>query len=298
MAKLFNKLTIQDGFSDTEQVIANYILTYPKDIISESIDNIARKTYTSPATVVRFSKKLGYSGFTDLKIKVASEINLFTTVEKYVEADIPILPESTTETIVNTFYNLSTRSLKEVSEMIDPTSIDEVASLIHNAASITLLGVGPSHLVAMDLHYKLRRLGYNSVCESNIGFDVQYGKRAPGNHVALVVSSFANSPQTRDWIRRLNELGRKTVLITTNKDSSLLKLVDCSIVADLSENQVLKVGAFSSRISLTYVLDCIYGVLFNMDYSSNIDILYDISDRLGPKDKIDFDLLKLIDKNL
>jgi DNA-binding MurR/RpiR family transcriptional regulator len=40
-----------------------------------------------------------------------------------------------------------------------------------------------------------------------------------------------------------------------------------------SSESRFKMGSFSSRTSMLYVLDCLYGILFSLDYDKNMDNL-------------------------
>ena len=40
-----------------------------------------------------------------------------------------------------------------------------------------------------------------------------------------------------------------------------------------SSESRFKMGSFSSRTSMCYVLDCLYGILFSLDYEQNMDNL-------------------------
>lgn len=293
---LVKSLKNQTNFNDTEKIIANYIVDYPKDFIFESIDTIAKKTFTSTATIVRFSKKMGFCGFTDLKIKVASELSTFERFEELIEADMPFLPNSSIETIVETFYKLPSQVLKESFSKMDQQKLLEAAMMLQEADSITLLGSGSSQLIVSNLYYNLRRIGMNVTDNHMVGFQVMYKKRKQKNEVALIVSNFGTSKQVKDWVYELKSLGVKIILITTNQDSPFVKVADCSIVINLNENQVWKMGSFVSRTALTYALDCIYAILFNMDYMENVKSLYDTSERLGFNDAIDSEYLDLFTK--
>lgn len=49
-----------------EKKIADWILSYPKEIISLSISDFADKCKSSEATIVRFSRRLGLKGYGNL----------------------------------------------------------------------------------------------------------------------------------------------------------------------------------------------------------------------------------------
>ncbi|MCW6528880.1 MurR/RpiR family transcriptional regulator [Sphingomonas sp. MMSM20] len=56
-----------DAFSPAERIIANFILTNRGGIAFETANSIAEKLQVSPVTVGRFSRKMGYRHFKDLK---------------------------------------------------------------------------------------------------------------------------------------------------------------------------------------------------------------------------------------
>ena len=56
-----------------EKQIADWIMENPGKIISLSIIELAEQCKCGEATIVRFSKRLGLSGYQELKISLASE---------------------------------------------------------------------------------------------------------------------------------------------------------------------------------------------------------------------------------
>lgn len=278
---ILNKLKDYSNMSDSEVAIANYIMAYPREVVSESIERFAEITFSSPSTIVRFCKKLGFKGFTDFKIKLASEMGSFDIYDERVEVDMPILPGSDTDTILKAFYNLSIQTLKSTFENIDRASMEEAAKLLHTADSISIMGVGPSLMIAGDLHYKMRRLGYNTELDPLLGYQHPFAKKGANNEVVFIVSSYANSHQIKKWIVGYNRLGIKIILVTGNANSPFIKLTSATVVMDINERRVGKMGAFASRIALTYAVDCIYALMFNMDYAQNVKALYDDSIRVN-----------------
>ncbi len=54
-----------DSYTATEKLIAEYILE--NDILQDSAQALGEKTNTSAAAIIRFSKKIGFKGFSDLR---------------------------------------------------------------------------------------------------------------------------------------------------------------------------------------------------------------------------------------
>lgn len=62
----FNKLTTGKNLTGLEENILEYVIENINEIQNMGVRDVAKATYTSPASVIRLSKKLGYTGFTDM----------------------------------------------------------------------------------------------------------------------------------------------------------------------------------------------------------------------------------------
>ena len=64
------QLEFELDFTQSEKEISEYILNHGDAILNMSIKELAKKTYTSPATIVRLCQKLNYKGYNDFKIEL------------------------------------------------------------------------------------------------------------------------------------------------------------------------------------------------------------------------------------
>lgn len=60
-------------YTDTEKRIAEYILENKDEVVNFSSQHFAKEINSSAAAIVRFSKKIGYNGFTHLKVELARD---------------------------------------------------------------------------------------------------------------------------------------------------------------------------------------------------------------------------------
>ena len=72
---IIEKLTSKENMSDTEIAIADFIIFIGKNINKSSTRSIAEATYTSPTTIIRFCKKMGFSGFDEFKNEYIKELD-------------------------------------------------------------------------------------------------------------------------------------------------------------------------------------------------------------------------------
>ena len=59
--------------TETEHTVITFLNAHVEDIMRMSITDVAEATYSSPATVSRTIKKCGFSGFAELRYRVARE---------------------------------------------------------------------------------------------------------------------------------------------------------------------------------------------------------------------------------
>ena len=73
----------------SEKRIADYVLKNPEKLISLSISELADLSGSSEATITRFSRRLGLSGFQQLKISMAGTSGDRDVNEKISADDTP-----------------------------------------------------------------------------------------------------------------------------------------------------------------------------------------------------------------
>ncbi|GMG64414.1 MurR/RpiR family transcriptional regulator GlvR [Tetragenococcus halophilus] len=73
--RLEERINQVSSFSNIEYVLLEYIISAKSKIIYMQATELASNTYTSPASITRLSKKLGFSGFNEFKFFLKQEVN-------------------------------------------------------------------------------------------------------------------------------------------------------------------------------------------------------------------------------
>ena len=73
---IMTQLEFELEFSQSEKQIAKYILNHGEEVLSMSVKELAKETYTSPATIVRLCKKIGLDGYNDFKSNILPNYNM------------------------------------------------------------------------------------------------------------------------------------------------------------------------------------------------------------------------------
>lgn len=96
---LIEKLEQGENFTNNEREVARYILENPDKVPGMSSEELARASFTSKATVVRLSQKLGLTGYQELRLRLVEEMNQKNRLSRMLEAE-PIHGGSTYADIV------------------------------------------------------------------------------------------------------------------------------------------------------------------------------------------------------
>lgn len=106
--------------------IAEYVFKSSKDIISDSAQEIAIKTSTSPASVIRFTKKVGYNSLNEFKFALVAE----EYTKENTEFDYIINSNDNIDLIINKLGNKVIDTINDTKELVDDEKLLEAVEAI------------------------------------------------------------------------------------------------------------------------------------------------------------------------
>ena len=261
------KIKSCENFTKTEEKLSHYILENVNSIIYDSVQDIAAKTNTSPAAVIRFSKKLGYNGFTELKLDLAKdsteEIPLFS--EKICQKD-------SLKTIVKKSMASDTSAVEQTYKLLRIETLNNAVQAMKSAKRIYLFGISSSGICCLDLAQKLSRVGYNVVFYNDFHMQLAATTYITKDDVALAISYSGNTKEINVAMEQAKSQGATTISITQFIKSPLLKFSDLVLYVP-SQEKDLRLGAVSSRNSSLILTDLLYlGMIGNEldEYKKNL----------------------------
>lgn len=241
------------SYTKGEKRIASYIIDNLDLVIQESSQVVAKKTGTSPSTVVRFSKRLGYQGFTDLKLRLAQDkqspdMDMF---ESIIESDDDI------HALIMKAQHANENTFNKAYKLLDENLLEKSISALTEAESIYVVGLGGSSIVAQDLYHKLTRIDKRAVYTQDFHMLLTSLTFIKETDVCI---AFSYSGETYEAVlaqKQAKENGAMTVSITANPRSSISKYSDMVLLIPKEEKE-LRLGAISSRFSFLVVSDLLY----------------------------------------
>lgn len=269
---LINKLKNSSQLTAAEKPVAKYILENPKSVITLTSEEVAKLTFSSQSNVIRLCKKMGFSGFTDFKLQLASEINTFSLKNSRIEVNYPFTHMDNQETIANNILNLYYQTITDTFNSLDLNNLKQISKLILQAQSTTIYAKGESLLLGQELHLKLMRIGLNTSLESESGFQITKCRTHKPGDVAIIISYYGISEEKIAIAKTLKEIGIPIILITSSTKNPLYPFAHKIIKTDVFENRS-KMSSMASKLSIQFILDILFSFIFASDYENHMDII-------------------------
>ncbi|MGH1524197.1 MurR/RpiR family transcriptional regulator [Leifsonia sp. L25] len=243
----------------TMKRVADVILERPQIVVENTISELARACNTSEATIVRFCRALGVSGYPQLKLQLAAELAKesaeFGATDGTYGADIS--PSDTLQEMVAKIASSEIMGIRETADNLSIETLQRVIRRLERAKRVVLFGVGASNGGAQDLAQKLLRIGHVALAFHDAHDAlVSAALLGPGD----VAVGFSHSGRTRETIAFLNAAGTKgahTVAITNIPDSPLAELADAVLRTAVRET-IFRSGAMASRIAQLTIVDYLF----------------------------------------
>lgn len=242
-----------DSMTDTEKRIANYLLVHGSDAMHMNAKELSVSCDTSPAAVVRFAKKLGFKGFTALKLDLARE-SAQAAPDAFNSA---ILENDDLAAIISKAEKTHQRNTALTYQMINIATLQSAIDALLGARRVFLFGVGASGLLAMDFQYKCSRIGVPVFYHADSHTSLASAALLDKHDTVIAISYSGVTHETLLAAQSAHACGAKVIAVTQGNLNPLARLADFPLCIP-SEESTLRIGAMTSRNSGLLVLDLLY----------------------------------------
>jgi len=145
--------------SESQKKLADFFLENLDLIPFLNIYQISEATQYSVASIVRFTQKLGFKGYSDFKNAFTKHFQKnIKKLEMFPLVQLDKLKEHTLTAVANQ----DIKNINETLKLIDTKTFDEVVSLILSSDRVYTMGLGISYLLAQLLAYQLMQVGVDA----------------------------------------------------------------------------------------------------------------------------------------
>jgi glucokinase len=238
---------MRDALTPAERRVADLALNHPRSIINDPIVDIARKADVSQPTVIRFCRSLGCQGLSDFKLKLATGLT----------GTIPVshsqvhLGDTATDFGAKVLDN-TVSAILQLREHLNFEQVEQAITLLNGARRIEFYGLGNSHIVAQDAHYKFFRFGIPTIAYGDLYMQAASAALLGKGDVIVAVSKSGRAPELLRVLDVAMQAGAKVIAITSS-NTPLAKRATVALETDHIEMRESQLSMISRILHLLMI---------------------------------------------
>jgi len=273
--------------SNNEKAIIDFVLEKEELIKDYTINMIAEETYTSPSTLIRVAKKLGFNGWHELKESYLKELKYLMSHFVDLDANYPFSKNDSIMKIANKIRQLHTESCQDTLELLMHDDLQKAIRLIDKCQNLHIFAIGNLCYAGEEFAYKMNRINkrtYTPTTQSTLFHDAAMLTK---KDCAICISYSGETADMIETVRYLKQNNVPIIAITSLGDNSLSNVADVVLRISTREKSVSKIAAYVSLESISLILDILYSCYFSLKYDENIDYKLKVAKRVESNRRID-----------
>lgn len=246
------------SLTEVDKKIADYILNHFNEAKTITSLKLAQSTQVAQASIIRFSKKLGYQSFREMLADLSAE-----NEKEWIEEEI--------ETHEETGITLKKIAL-QMQDIVDLTvqyneeaKLLEAAELIKKAKENILFGVGSSNLFAHYFSEQLNKLGIPCFVSMNAHTVFMKIEQADENCTLVLISETGKSEDVLKAASLAKQRGLKIISMTRSYRNPLHDL-STIVLKTVCFETLTRLNVTTMRTSQLYLIDALYLLIMKSDF--------------------------------
>lgn len=253
--------SVYDRLKSAEKSAMDTILSSEEISAESSITSISSAAGCSDATLVRLARKLGFSGFAEMKDNMFVSSSADSSREGGLD-DV--------SSVIEALFRSAENSLSDTRQLLRPAAIAEAAEMLRNAGIIMFVGTGDAALIARAGHLKFEKACRTSFCDFDFDVQLTRASRLKEKDVVVAISHSGMTKQVCEIAKIAKRHHAQVVAITAHPISRLAKISDVIIqTASFTDDSFDEIMA--NRIPVYAIIE----LLFNLSVDKQSEAVKD-----------------------
>jgi len=202
-----------------ERKVADFILTNFHDALLLNITELAKKSKTSEATIVRMCKHIGYQGYYQMRLMMSRDAG-----KRQLELEEDSVADST-----KILFDIAAERVAKLAESIQMDTLIKAAQILKESRISYVIGAGNTNPVALDLGFRLERLGIPCIYPSLPEHFLNHIRLGTNEDAILAISRSGMSKQVVQAMELAGRNNMRAIVISGESQTSLTAYADCLI---------------------------------------------------------------------
>lgn len=243
---------ILNSLTQNELTLLRYIDANQREVLTFSIQRLAKEAFTSTATILRLCKKLKLTGYSELKFVMRRQLEG--------ESEAPVAGVSPAEVFKSLYENL-----EHTARFIDTKALERVVEFLLSDTRIHLYGGGFSAMALEYMHRFLLSVGRTCIFYNTAPLAYRAAGKMDGQDFLLIASASGATPSVIRTAQLAKNSGACVAAISTLNHTPLSKLADLNFYTFIEDRDYYGTD-IKPRFSLFYMVDLILeSYLYRLD---------------------------------
>lgn len=244
------------SFTRSGKKLADYIFANTAETQYLSISALAENSGVSEATITRFCRKLGLSGYNDFKLAIAKSDRV-TDMGEPSGSPSTITSEDSLPTIFQKLLSANILSLTETYDLLDEKAIAKAVDLLSCANHVYCFGHGGSSVMAMEAWARFTTASSHFIHIADSHMQVISISLATPQDVILFFSYSGSTRDMEDIMKIARQRGVPIILVTHFPKSQAAAFADVVLLCGYNESP-LQSGSIAAKMGQMLLIDCLF----------------------------------------
>lgn len=204
------------NFTKTDLQIYDYIVGHPSETVHLNIQEIATEVNVSKSAMLRFTQKIGYSGFSEFKYEFS----------RYVHSGSSHPYDSTYQSRCEEIVDIYEKTAEFMKSTIQEQDIKRFVENMLQANRIKIFGINSTGLSATQMRNRFHKIAFDAEAVVDPILIPELALQGKQEDLHIYFSTTGNTAVMVEAIKNSSSKHIKTALITTNDKSKMLEFAD------------------------------------------------------------------------
>lgn len=262
MSCLVKMREVREELSANEKKIADFILANSALIRDYSSQNLAASVGVSQSSIIKFSQKLNYRGFTDLKLAIHESVVKSSNGEQPDEKGKR--PDEKLDSIQEQLYSIKNEALLTTMELNDEKRILSAVKVLEKSKRLQIVALGAGSLVARNFASMLIQIGKSVIAEVDTYIQLSSIATLGKGDAVFVISFFGQSAKMIQITRQAKKAGVTIISLTSYSANPIRSLADVQLFS-VNRQGRFEAPQIISSASQQHVVDVLFSFMLKRD---------------------------------